>query len=174
MGPGAEAGTTDGYTSAISRQHSPEFCKFIPPQKTEGAGKTGCALHPRSRVPMHLAKTHTSIQVQRKQSGLPCAMVLRLISCSPRRDLACLSPSPSRSSQELDTSHWGVRTTRFCRPHHAPFVKGASASTAPRPNVSDDGQRPSLGTGWREYAGDLGQESRIISENQKWRGGVKG
>jgi hypothetical protein len=29
-------------------------------------------------------KTHTSIQVQRRQSGLPCAMVLRLITCSPR------------------------------------------------------------------------------------------
>ena len=26
---------------------------------------------------------HTSIQVQRKHSGLPCAMALRLISCSP-------------------------------------------------------------------------------------------
>jgi hypothetical protein len=38
-------------------------------------------------------KTHTSIQVQRRQSGLPCAMVLQLISCSPRRDLACLPPS---------------------------------------------------------------------------------
>jgi hypothetical protein len=32
-------------------------------------------------------KTHMSIQVQRKHSGLPCAMVLQLISCSPRRDL---------------------------------------------------------------------------------------
>jgi hypothetical protein len=42
-------------------------------------------------------KTHMSIQVQRKQSGLPCAMVLQLISCSPRRDLACLSPSFPRS-----------------------------------------------------------------------------
>jgi hypothetical protein len=29
-------------------------------------------------------ETHTSIQVQRKQSGLPCAMVLRLITRSPR------------------------------------------------------------------------------------------
>src|ERR1700744_1162544 len=29
-------------------------------------------------------ETHTSIQVQRRQSGLPCAMVLRLISRSPR------------------------------------------------------------------------------------------
>jgi hypothetical protein len=46
-------------------------------------------------------KTHTSIQVQRKQSGLPCAMVLQLISCSPRRDLACLSPSPPRSASSF-------------------------------------------------------------------------
>ena len=29
-------------------------------------------------------KTHTSIQVQRRQSDIPCAMALRLISCSPR------------------------------------------------------------------------------------------
>jgi hypothetical protein len=50
-----------------------------------GAGKTGCALHPRSRVQLCAKETHTSIQVQRRQSGLPCAMALRLISCSPRR-----------------------------------------------------------------------------------------
>src|SRR5450756_104270 len=30
-------------------------------------------------------KTHTSIQVQRRQSDIPCAMVLRLIASSPRR-----------------------------------------------------------------------------------------
>ena len=35
------------------------------------------------------------------------------------------------------------------------FVKSASASTAARSNVRDDGQRPSLGTGWRGYAVDL-------------------
>ncbi len=29
-------------------------------------------------------ETHTSIQVQRRQSGIPCAVVLRLTSCSPR------------------------------------------------------------------------------------------
>jgi hypothetical protein len=32
---------------------------------------------------------------------------------------------------------------------------------------------PSLGTGWPQYATDLGQKSRIISENQKYRDGVK-
>jgi hypothetical protein len=39
-----------------------------PPHKTEGAGKTGCALHPRSRVQSAQRKAHTSIQVQRKHS----------------------------------------------------------------------------------------------------------
>jgi hypothetical protein len=35
-----------------------------------------------------------------------------------------------------------------CDHHHAP---DAAASTATRPNVRDDGQRPSTGTGWREF-----------------------
>jgi hypothetical protein len=52
--------------------------------KSEGAGNAGCALHPRSRVQKG-KKTHTSRQVQRKQSDIPCAMALRLISRSPRR-----------------------------------------------------------------------------------------
>jgi hypothetical protein len=51
----------------------------------EGAGNAGRTLHPRSRVQIAQRKTHTSIQVQRRHSGIPCAMVLRLISCSPRR-----------------------------------------------------------------------------------------
>ena len=29
---------------------APEVCLFVCPLKTEGAGKTGCSLHPRSRV----------------------------------------------------------------------------------------------------------------------------
>jgi hypothetical protein len=85
-------------TSAFSRQHAPEVLQISSaPKKEEGAGKTGCALHPRPRVQRVVKKAHTSIQVQRKHSGLPCAMVLRLIPCSPRRDLACLSPSLPRS-----------------------------------------------------------------------------
>jgi hypothetical protein len=34
----------------------------LPPWRTEGAGKTGCLLHPRSRVRFALTKLHTSIQ----------------------------------------------------------------------------------------------------------------
>ena len=98
-------------------------------------------------------KTHMSIQVQRKQPGLPCAMVLQLIPCSPRRDQGLFVTVASvmrKYHRRLDTCHWGVRTTRLCRTLHAPFVKSASASTAPRPNVSDDGQRPLyFRTGWQ-------------------------
>ena len=35
---------------------SPELCKFVAPLPTEGAGNAGCALHPRSRVPMRMRK----------------------------------------------------------------------------------------------------------------------
>ncbi len=56
-----------------------------PPKRSEGAGKAGCALHPRSRVQSARRNAHTSIQVQRRASGLPCAMVLRLMARSPRR-----------------------------------------------------------------------------------------
>ncbi len=55
------------------------------PPKTEGAGNAGCALHPRSRVQNCAKEPHTSIQVQRKHSGIPRAMALRLMACSPRR-----------------------------------------------------------------------------------------
>jgi hypothetical protein len=37
------------YDFAISRRNAPELC-FVCPLKWEGAGKTGCTLHPRSRV----------------------------------------------------------------------------------------------------------------------------
>ena len=41
----------NGCGSAISRRIASEVCIFFwPSSKTEGAGKTGCALHPRSRV----------------------------------------------------------------------------------------------------------------------------
>jgi len=63
----------------------PRFAGNFLTLQSEGAGNTGCTLHPRSRVQQCTKQTHTSIQVQRRQSGIPCAMVLRLISRSPRR-----------------------------------------------------------------------------------------
>ena len=76
--------------SAFSRHDLPEACVSLSLQR-EGAGNAGCALHPRSRVQNGQKKAHTSIQVQRRQSDIPCAMALRLTSRSPRRiGLCCL------------------------------------------------------------------------------------
>src|SRR4029434_8632251 len=62
----------------------------------EGAGKTGCLLHPRSRVRFAQNKRAHEHTGQREHSGLPCAMALRLTSCSSRRT-ALLPPSPART-----------------------------------------------------------------------------
>ena len=114
-------------------------------------------------------KAHTSIQVQTEHSGIPCAMALRLMPCSPRRRIRLVTvvdgltidrkPGWVRTTSASLTPATGARTTRFCRTlqrrsscatcpltenrpaiTHAP---DAAASTATRPNVRDDGQRPS-------------------------------
>ena len=110
------------------------------PNNKEGAGKAGCALHPRSHVQRCDSKTHTSIQVQRKQSGLPCAMVLRLISRSSRRRIrlvtvigglrSCQSRSGRHRLRQLDTSNG-------CQNH----TVLPSAATRLRPKASP-GQAP--------------------------------
>ena len=94
------------YDFAFSRHDLPEVLHFVGPLKTEGAGKTGCALHPRSHAQCLQTKTRTSIQVQRRASGLPCATALRLIGGRPGDRLCChhrlwrlspsLTPAPGR------------------------------------------------------------------------------
>src|SRR6202022_1587393 len=159
------------HAFAISPHVSREvFLKTSRPRKSEGAGNAGCALHPRSRVQVAQRNAHTSIQVQTEQSGIPCAMVLRLIPRSPRRRIRlvtvadglkdCLNPVGSTHLRQLDTSNGCQDHTALpyaaspvvctlclltdqsppCEHDHAP---DAAASTASRPNVRDDGQRPS-------------------------------
>src|SRR5881396_284856 len=76
---------------------------LLPPSKIEGAGNAGCALHPRSRVPKLCIKAHTSIQVQRRQSDIPCATALRLTSCSPRWSGLVVTVTPEKL-RKLDAS----------------------------------------------------------------------
>jgi hypothetical protein len=78
---------------------APESCIDSVPRKAEGAGKTGCWLHPRPRVQ---CRKHTSYspQVQPERPGLPCAMVYGLWRALPGvRDLivtvACRSSPAS-------------------------------------------------------------------------------
>ncbi len=108
-------------------------------------------------------------------------------------DQACLTPSPSDMARarpvgptrlrRLDADHEASEPRDFTV-RTAPFVSlppiahgvdpalpsrvtpDAAASTASRPNVSDDPDTPLAGQDGGRYAGDLGEESRTISENQ--------
>src|ERR1700744_2950099 len=95
-----------------------------------------------------------SIQVQRKQSGLPCAMVLRLIRALPG-DQAFLSPSPLRSFRFFRnlTPTLGRRDHTLSPYASMSNVLRHNASTAACPDVSDVGLRPLLaGQDERGYA----------------------
>ena len=104
MGPGVRR-DDGGYSWAISRHDLPEFCiSFALSGNPRAQGRPG------ARCPRGLAckwetkRAHTSIQVQRRASGLPCAMALRFTSCSPRRTALLPPSSPGISPAQLDAS----------------------------------------------------------------------
>ena len=129
-------------TFATPRHTAPELLKIFRPK--EGAGNAGCALHPRSRVQDAQEDAHTSIQVQRRQSGIPCAMVLRLMPRSPRRRIRLVTVigglkvlsrpvGPKKTSADL-TPATGARTTRFCRtPQHRSSARRQSLTSRSPP-----------------------------------------
>ena len=142
------------------------------PSRKEGAGNAGCALHPRSRVQNAQRKSaheHTGSAEAIRHSlrnGFTAYAVL-----SPATNSSChrrcrLMAGPIRLDRYR---HRQLGTSNGCRDHtvlpyaSAPFVlravsahgsrsaqrtllaPDAAASTASRPNVRDDGQRPSCG-----------------------------
>ena len=144
-----------------------------PSSRTEGAGKTGCALHPRSRVQLRTKNAHTSIQVQREHPGLPCAVALRLIPRSPWRRIPFASIAGglkalakpgwvSQNLRRLDTSNGCQNHTalpsatasfvgaRLSLTGHKPALRkpccapGALRPPLPAPNVRDDREAPLL------------------------------
>jgi hypothetical protein len=145
--------TTTGHGFVFSQRNAPEFCKFIRPKKKRAQGRPGarCTRGPVCKGRVENAHEHTGSAETLRPSprdGVTAYSVL-----SPARpELAChRRPRDTKYHRELDTSHRGVRTTRLCRTHQPRSSVAAFASTAPRPNVSDDGQRPLyFRTGWRE------------------------
>jgi hypothetical protein len=126
---------------------------------------------------MHKGKRTRAYRYSRRHSGIPRAMALRLMPRSPRRrirlvtvigGLKVLSRPVGLAKTSADlTPATGARTTRFCRtPQHRSSARcnrsretrpaiscspNAAASTASHSNVRDDGQRPSPGTGRRDF-----------------------
>ena len=101
-------------------------------------------------------KTHMSIQVQRRHSGLPCAMVLRLIFVlSPvRPELVCHRRSQRRSSL-LGNLTPAIGASG---PHDfAVRIRRRSSKAHPRPSLPAPtsvtmANAPSLGTGWQRIS----------------------
>src|SRR5215203_3299090 len=68
----------------------PRFAITFAPLKTEGAGKTGCLLHPRSRVRFAQTKLHTSIQGSANTPAFPAQWLYGLLRALPGERLFCL------------------------------------------------------------------------------------
>ena len=83
----------------------PGFAWDRGPPKQRGRRESRVRAAPAVSCAKETRKTHTSIQVQRRQSGFPCAMGYGLFRALPG-DRAFLPPSPARSfaSRELDAS----------------------------------------------------------------------
>src|SRR6478735_6191659 len=112
-----------------------------PSSRRKGALKAGRRLAPRVRT----RKTHAAVTTgDAGTSGLPCAMVLRLMARTPRgamhycpRRLAddrCAHPVGPHITASLDAQTPGVRTTRFHRPRTSlPGNPEARACSPPKP-----------------------------------------
>jgi hypothetical protein len=116
----------------FSRRDAPGVLQVNLALQSEGAGKTGCAPHPRSRVQCASKNTHTSIQVWRKPPAFPAQRLYGLYEfapvtgflatvisgkvCFPRN----LTPAPGR--QAHTTSPYARGHTRLCglRVHRIP------------------------------------------------------
>ena len=111
-------------------------------QNLEGAGKTGCLLHPRSRVRFAQTKGHTSIQGSWSIPAFPAQWLYGLLRALPGERLSCL-----RHSRKLAFANLAPAPRR---PNHttSPYAQAAHVSRSFRvhrisPRVRDDGQRPS-------------------------------
>ena len=124
-------------TDIISRSRGalrPRLASSLPSSNSEGAGKTGCLLHPRSRVRFALTRVHTSIQVQRGSPAFPAQWLYGLLRALPGERLFCLR-RPRETSRQLSASTAApephdfavrFRRVRLSRPQRPPHPTARS------------------------------------------------
>jgi hypothetical protein len=147
----AFAGTTRidfRHSFTFSRHDAPEgYLKFSPqqnrgrraiPRGTQGKPSARC-----TRSPACNKKAHGLVTTGPPGTpGLPCAMVLTgYAALSPATNSSCRrhqrieglgEPGRARKTSADLTPATGARTTRFCRPQHAPFVCTRRSLTKPK------------------------------------------
>ena len=99
------------------------------PSKSEGAGKTGCLLHPRSRVRFAQTKLHTSIQGSWSIPAFPAQWLYGLLRALPGERLFCLrrpreaslllglAPAPRRPNHTTSPYAQAAHVSRSSRVH---------------------------------------------------------
>src|SRR6266516_8047004 len=93
------------YVDTVSRSRDmncPRLARNFPPSSNRGRREDRVLAAPAVSRAICANKTAHEHTGQREHSGLPCAMALRLTSCSSRRT-ALLPPSPPRSFASLGT-----------------------------------------------------------------------
>jgi hypothetical protein len=169
MGPGSRPGRR--RDSAIPRRDAPEVLRENCPSRKRGSREHRVHAAPAVSCAKLHKKTHTSIQVQRRQSGIPCAMVLTAyIVLSPATGLFChrrlrklpfanLTPASGRQDHTSSPSASHAVRQRRIRVHRIP------------PRVRDDREPPlSVGRDGNRYSFDLGVRSTMITATH-WHDG---
>src|SRR3984957_162619 len=136
------------------------------PSQTEGAGNTGCTLHPRSRE-QRAQKTRS--RADRFSGGNPAFpaqwfYAYTVLSPAIRPWVVTVACAPSR---KLDASHEASGPHVFAVHIRRHSSKARSASTAPRPALVTLRNAPLSGTEFRKYRSDLNRKQANNSENQE-------
>ena len=133
----------------------PRFALSFRPRKQEGAGKTGCALHPRSRVQNAQRKRTRAYRFSGGNPAFPAQWFYGLFRALPG-DRAFLPPSSARSLLLANLTPASGRQDHTTSPSaSAPFVIRASASTASHRAFVTIASRPSHRVGRAECTTDL-------------------
>jgi hypothetical protein len=133
---------TAGHSFATSRLVSPELCWKFPCPPIRGRREYRVRAAPTVSCATVHKKTHTSIQVQRRQSGIPCAMVLTVsFVLSPATGLSChRHPRKMLPANLMPASGHQDHTTSPSA--SSAFVKGAIRVHRVPSRVCDDRETP--------------------------------
>jgi hypothetical protein len=141
------------HTTPHSRQHLSEVCQVTPPPKSRGRREDRVRAAPAVSCAICASKNaHTSIQVQRKHSGLPCAMALRLISRSPWCPgfLVTIISVMRKHHRRLDASIGASGPHDFAVRIDVARLATPTRPPQPAPTFVTTADVPSFGTGWRQ------------------------
>ena len=144
------------YADTTSRSRGafrPRFDLCLPSSENRGRREDRVLAAPAVSRAICANKTAHEHTGQREHSGLPCAMALRLTSCSSRRT-ALLPPSPREASLLLDLAPAPRRPNHTTSPYASgAYVYRALSVHRISPRVRDDGQRPSSAVRRAELCG---------------------